>query len=814
MENENHKRKNDLMKSIMSDPKMARSFREALASPIGSTKRNQAKSLLSIMKKVGGLRNDGMGGPLVGMSSGSTPMFGAPPVNQSSNSYYMFPAAPALKSNIGSGITTIKTQTNTSALSGNQSSNISPTVNDNLFSIPKSISNYNLTLPPTPGASQKSGLVSGSQSLRVPFPSVVPPTQDNITTPTPLIGVDAIKKIQTDLNTKNAGQQGWVPLVVDGIAGKKTNAAQNFVPTTTIVNNVPANTNTIGTTGTTQGTSNLAAKSVATILKLTPITPLAQVPIKNLATAIATNEGFYNGTSKIAIANNNPGNLKFANQPGATQDSRGFAVFSTVEAGNQALINDLTSKYNSGKYQTINDLMTVYSPDSDNPSSPLYGTTNTSQGSQITSNAQKAVKEGTGPGLFALNEVNSKFGGSLDAYINTLDEKLKKDSKIEPLELELSNLKSQSENFIPTLSSYIKGKDQYSSAIDKMISNAEGQLLTTNMADPFTANQYKNYMTYLYTLKGRQNERYGNYLNAAISDYNADVTKVQANYENVYKRYTDALTRQGTIAQSEYNTLYTTMSDLYTNLENAPIRAQNARILQQQIDTNDLTALKNGLTTGSIYPDYHKDTDTFSKNITDKDGLLLINQLGAGGLLGQFNQAVNLSGEPQKALAVANAVNIAMAKTLSSSTDPMADVNKFKGLVRDLSEMEGGAEYANMIKPSLNKASYTLVSDYVLKNLSTIKEAANKLVSGTSHFFSKDEQSGLSNKAAWKKNFSGIDSSILDDLYDLGTKAVLPGSEYQTNPAAFVIDLFSDEKGNPTSDQATMTKNFINRITS
>lgn len=62
------------------------------------------------------------------------------------------------------------------------------------------------------------------------------------------------------------------------------------------------------------------------------------------ATAIQQFEGF-NTPGSTASRNHNPGNLKYAGQPGAVgQDPRGFAVFSDDQAGLQALYNQL-AKY-------------------------------------------------------------------------------------------------------------------------------------------------------------------------------------------------------------------------------------------------------------------------------------------------------------------------------------------------------------------------------------------------------------------------------------------------------------------------------------
>jgi hypothetical protein len=681
MQNENYKKKNDLMKSIMSNPKMARSFRDAMAAPIGSTKREEAKSILSIMKKVGGLRNDGMGGPLDGFMSPANQS--SPISTPSSNSYYIFPSAPKLKtttSNTSSNpLTDIKNmfasnpviQNVGNTFSSAVSSIKNPTINNNISS-PVAPKQTNMSMAPTSNANMSVAPSSNANmsmaSTGQPGGSTPAPAPTTTTT-----GVDAIKKLQSDLNTKNAGQPGWVPLVVDGIMGAKTTAAQTFVP--------------------------------------------------------------------ISTSNNNTGNVP-GNTGGATKS---FA-------------NDTTNTNNT------------------NTGTPSVN---------YKSDAAKAIKEGTGPGLFAMTEANAKFGGSLDQYINNLDEKLQKDFNLEPLEVQLSNLKAESENFIPTLTAYMAGKNKYGDAIDELIEREEKKLPDTNMADPFTANQYQNYMTYLYTLKSRQDGRYANYLSSAVSDYNADVTKLQSNYDNVYKRYTDALTRQGTIAQNEYNTLYTTMADLYTNLENAPIKAQNAKILQQQIDANNVSLLQSAVGSGTLYEDYYKDKDMLIKDIGDKDGNLVPSQLDNEGLYGVFSKVIQSSGDPKRANAAAAAINSTMAKALAVSTDPIKDVNTYKKLIKDLSSYEGGDGFASMITPTLNQNSYPLVSDYVLKNLSTIKNAATQLVEGKSSFFGKNTAPGLKDEAGWKKNFSSIDSSVLDDLYN---HAQMYASD---NPSSYVSNLFA-----------------------
>lgn len=74
----------------------------------------------------------------------------------------------------------------------------------------------------------------------------------------------------------------------------------------------------------------------------------------------------------LAVVNNNPGNLRFIGQRGATQGKGGFAKFSSPQAGYQALIDDLNAKKapggNLGPQSTLQELVFVYAPPSENAS--------------------------------------------------------------------------------------------------------------------------------------------------------------------------------------------------------------------------------------------------------------------------------------------------------------------------------------------------------------------------------------------------------------------------------------------------------------
>lgn len=63
----------------------------------------------------------------------------------------------------------------------------------------------------------------------------------------------------------------------------------------------------------------------------------------------------------LNMRNNNPGNLKYTGQAGATgKDSRGFAIFSSEAVGMDALVSDLNAKVRKYPDYSILQIMTRY----------------------------------------------------------------------------------------------------------------------------------------------------------------------------------------------------------------------------------------------------------------------------------------------------------------------------------------------------------------------------------------------------------------------------------------------------------------------
>lgn len=96
---------------------------------------------------------------------------------------------------------------------------------------------------------------------------------------------------------------------------------------------------------------------------------ISPTAVNALASAIQTQEGYYPGS--LAWQNNNPGNLVYAGQPGASAGAGGFARFSSYDAGLTALKNQITldasrgTDANGNPINTVSDLISSWAPSSD-----------------------------------------------------------------------------------------------------------------------------------------------------------------------------------------------------------------------------------------------------------------------------------------------------------------------------------------------------------------------------------------------------------------------------------------------------------------
>jgi len=383
--------------------------------------------------------------------------------------------------------------------------------------------------------------------------------------------------------------------------------------------------------------------------------------------------------------------------------------------------------------------------------------------------AQDAIKRGIGKEAFALEQTPLQFGGNLNELVAKQKQELRTEHGLDQMEQELSELKSKKENFIPTLSKYITGRDEYLTKIDKSIEEWEKTRKTLDMGDPTVNASYRKHLAYLYTLRGRQAERYGNFLKSAVADYEADVADLQSRYDNEYARFTDEVSSGAAITQETYNTRLQSMASLYQELDGLEAKRLNMKLLQDQSDNNDILKLDN-LTkaSGASDPDYMKDYDATLKKIADNDGNLEIESVGVSGLYGLYATAFQAG---QNTNAVTDAVNKAISMTLRSqnTTDPtktapgsIEKVKEIKTMIDDFvtrmsdSNDPAGKAAAQAIRDNfVLKSSQPILKGYVIDNLEAIKEAIKELTN----------KKGVPTQQEWLNDHSDLDYDLMMSLY-------------------------------------------------
>jgi hypothetical protein len=84
---------------------------------------------------------------------------------------------------------------------------------------------------------------------------------------------------------------------------------------------------------------------------------------------------------QLGLRNNNPGNLRFINQQGASMGEKNFAKFNTLEEGFNALVNDVKAKQTGNTRTGLNGNSTlaqffkIYAPSADNNNPEAYANT-------------------------------------------------------------------------------------------------------------------------------------------------------------------------------------------------------------------------------------------------------------------------------------------------------------------------------------------------------------------------------------------------------------------------------------------------------
>ena len=117
------------------------------------------------------------------------------------------------------------------------------------------------------------------------------------------------------------------------------------------------------------------------------------------------------------------------------------------------------------------------------------------------------------------------------------------------------------------LKSYVRGKDKYLGQIDKLLDETNERIVNMDTSNPYVAERMKNYTNYLTILKGRQNQRYIDFLDTSIDFHKADIKQSEAFYDRSLEEVNRLITQDKATTTEWHGTVKTMLKDLYDNIE-------------------------------------------------------------------------------------------------------------------------------------------------------------------------------------------------------------------------------------------------------
>ncbi len=140
-----------------------------------------------------------------------------------------------------------------------------------------------------------------------------------------------------------------------------------------------------------------------------------KMALVDIANVMAQIEG-WNVAGSLAQRNNNPVNLRFANQPGATLGEGGFAKFSSPDAGFAAAENQISLDASRGL--SVSDFINKFAPLSENNTSGYIGMFTSMLG---VSSSDKLSSLISSDGIVEASNTGSDISNSLTDTITGID---------------------------------------------------------------------------------------------------------------------------------------------------------------------------------------------------------------------------------------------------------------------------------------------------------------------------------------------------------------------------------------------------------
>jgi hypothetical protein len=252
-----------------------------------------------------------------------------------------------------------------------------------------------------------------------------------------------------------------------------------------------------------------------------------------------------------------------------------------------------------------------------------------------------AVKTGVGAETWAFNAMTSpdilkNLGlppevinglpktGLLSTSINDLYSAIKTEFNLNGQLDKITDLQNQGLTIKDDFNSYIRGKDEYLNKVDGLLTKAKDYVAYTDTSNPYVAQRLSNYVNYLTILKGRQNQRYIDFVDRSINEYQADLTQQTNLYKEASANAQEKFQKMSSVTEESFNNMKTMLKDLYTNIDNRTQLARDTEEFQWKRAEAERSEMKDMLDMAKIQKEINSgNTDVTTANWNTLDGFML-----------------------------------------------------------------------------------------------------------------------------------------------------------------------------------------------
>lgn len=409
---------------------------------------------------------------------------------------------------------------------------------------------------------------------------------------------------------------------------------------------------------------------------------------------------------------------------------------------------------------------------------------------------------------FPQDIVDSLGGASISRQVDALSNTLKSEYNLDSQLENILEMKKTGASIIPNLQDYVKGRDTYVKQLDSMIDDATDKMHSIDMTDPTVSGLMTNYKNYLTILKGRHNKRYVDFINTSVDLYEDQINSSIDTYNASKELYLEEFKSKSAIKIEDYNILKTGLEEMYNNVASAEAGQLDKAILEQQYyqevyKTAELAAKASGdsdstkgyFTNRSYYDNLLKN----SQEEVDKDTVMTNVDLGS--LMQQAANDGYNSGDVLTPLTKEIKDN---SKMVTNNLDKYID--NYSNMIQDYyrtysTDPETGEVYQTVIQNAIDLSDTLLqqAKQQLTQHLDSdpgfaqdIKSAIRDLVGpkGWPVKVPANANDIVERKDEWMKKHKDLPKTILNSIYDLVTKGVPLGNF--SNPMDIFTTVFQD----------------------